>query len=151
MDGRVIYDEHHKVLICLQHQCAITTGWVERHFRAEHGDCPLTTRRQIVEDVTNLETGRPNEIIYTTDAVPPVLHLKTYTGYRCNDGDCSELTGTTGSMMQHCRVKHSWTSKKGSGWIEVPVQTFFQGKHRRYYNRLLMLTVVISKSPKGIC
>jgi hypothetical protein len=74
-------------------------SWMEYHFRVEYGDYPLTTRRQIVKNVANLETMRPNEIIYITTAVPPVLHLKIYTGYRCNDGDYSELTGTIGSMI----------------------------------------------------
>ena len=150
MDGRVIYDKNYKVLICLQHQYAIASGWLERHFREEHPDCPLPTRQKMVDEATKLETVQPNQIIYTSMPVNPVLHLKTVTGYCCNDEECREIKGTISSITVHCRSKHSWTSKKGTGWTEVPVQTFFQGNHRQYYNVVIMLTVVISKSPKGI-
>src|ERR1700726_2823393 len=109
MDGRIIYNKDYKVLICLQHQCAIPTGWLERHFREEHGDCPLNTRREIMQETAKLETVQPEHIIYTNTPVPPVLHLKSLTGYLCNIEDCGEITGTLGTIIRHCRRTHSWT------------------------------------------
>jgi hypothetical protein len=151
MDGRIIYNETYKVLICLQHQYAITKGSLERHFRDDHGDCPLVTRRQILDEAGKLETVQPDEIIYSSFPVEPIQKLKLHTAYRCSDEECGEIKGTVGSITVHCRVKHLWTTKKGTGWTEVPVQTFFHGNHKRYYHMVLTLTVVISKSPKGIC
>ena len=145
MDGRLIYNKDYKVLICLQHQCAIPTGWLERYFRAEHGDCPLITRREIVQEAAKLETVQPDQIIYTKAPVPPVLQLKSFMGYYCNDEDCGEITGTIGTITLHCRRNHSWTSMKELGWTEVPVQTLFQGNHKRYDNMVLILNVGISK------
>lgn len=146
MDGRIIYNKEYKVLICLQHQYAIPAGWLERHFREEHGDCPLTTRREIIQEAAKLVTVQPEQITYTTTPVSPVVQLKTVTGYRCIEEDCGEITGTLGTITRHCRRNHSWTSKKDLGWTEVTVQTLFQGNHKRYYYILLVLIVVIFKS-----
>jgi hypothetical protein len=150
MDGRIIYNKDYKVLICLQHQCAIPTSWLERHFRAEHGDCALITRRQIVQEAAKLETVQPDEIIYPNTPVPPVLHLKSFMGYHCNDENCGEITGTIGTITLHCRRNHLWSSKKELGWTEVPVQTLFQGMYKRYDDIVFILNVVISKSHNRI-
>ena len=151
MDGRVIYDKNHKVLICVQHQYAIPSGWLERHFREEHPDCLLSTRQQMVDEAAKLETVPPNQIIYTSIPVTPVLYLKTLTGYCCKEEQCGEIKGTISSITVHCRREHLWTTKKGEGWTEVLVQTFFQGNHRRYYKGVVILIVVISKSPNRTC
>ena len=45
MDAYVTYNAQYQVLICRQHQYAITPDWITRHFQDSHQGIPLATRQ----------------------------------------------------------------------------------------------------------
>ena len=105
MDTYLLYNRQYKVVICHQHHYAIPQRWIRRYFQRYHKETPLETCNAIETYVAELDLLPPEEIELPQDMVP-VNGLTIHNGYKCLYDHCSELVGTEGSIVQHCKVNH---------------------------------------------
>ena len=136
MNQYITYNEHYKVLICSQHEYALTPDWVLRHFQEFHKSIPFETRQLIVEHSKSLDLVSPENIATPIELVPCVDGLAIVHGFQCHYEGCSELRSTERSIKEHCRKNHEWKAKMGAMWRTQPYQTFFHGPHRKYIDTI---------------
>jgi hypothetical protein len=141
MNGYVIYNEQHKVLICKHHQCAILSEGLTRHFREDHPDLSLETRQEIFNYASNLSITKPDSLDHPNEKVMPLMGLKVIQGFCCEYEHCEVVCGTVESVKKHCKLNHAWKGQDGRKWTQVLAQTIYQGNNRRSLQSFDMLTV----------
>jgi len=127
----VAYNAEYNVLICKEHECAISAEFLYRHFRAEH-DIPLQQRQEIAEYASHYIPTKASAIVYPRTKVMPVPYLRVIDAFHCGYDQCDMIYSTVGMIKKHCRVSHGWMAKDGERWSGTRAQTFFQGKERRF-------------------
>jgi hypothetical protein len=83
MDRYIIYNAEHQVLICGEHKCGITPPCLDRHFREEHKEVTLETRKVIIANAQTLTLCDPAKVTIFTQKITPVQGLEILDGYRC--------------------------------------------------------------------
>jgi len=131
MTSYIVYNAEYNVLICKEHECAISAEFLSRHFRAEH-DISLQRRQEIAEYASHYTPTKPSAMVYPRTKVMPVPYLRIINAFHCGYDECNVIYITVGTIKKHCRVSHGWTIKDGQRWSETLAQAFFQGKDRRY-------------------
>jgi|ERR1700733_14141514 len=131
MDAYVTYNAQYQVLICRQHQYAITPDWITRHFQDSHQGIPLATRQAIVEYSQQVDLAMPENVATPVLPVESIAGLNIIHGFQCQYEECSELCGTEGSMRKHCRRTHKWVAGVGIKWTNQCMQTIFEGNRRK--------------------
>jgi len=121
----VVYNAQHKVLVCKEHQYAITD--VSRHFRGDdHSKMSTETRLKIRVATQHLKLTEPDDIVIPGSNSFPIEGLKLVEdGAKCNK--CGYITGTLDTMKYHCRQEHAWKAKDEPMWTNQAVQTFYPG------------------------
>ena len=130
MNAYVVYNSEHKVLICKEHEYALSLKSIVSHFREEH-DIPLQARQEIFQYATKAQIAEPEDLVYSNDKVGVIPYLKIIQGYRCEYESCNLILGTIHSIKKHCKLEHEWKTKDGICWVEIRAQTFYQGNSRR--------------------
>ena len=127
MEEYLFYEPVYRVIICRQHQYAISPNAVFEHFQIYYKSILLNARKMIEEEVKKLR------LVNLTDVDIPygiVKGLKVHEGVKCNYTGCTELRGTPGSMRKHCQAMHKWKLKQNEiKWIAQKIQTFFEGSN----------------------
>lgn len=59
MDAYIVYNTEYQTIICRKHKYAISPKYIERHFREEHKDISLATRKSILNEIQMLELCDP--------------------------------------------------------------------------------------------
>jgi Orsellinic acid/F9775 biosynthesis cluster protein D len=130
MSAYLFFNQEQHVLICKEHQYAITSKLLSRHFLEEH-KLDFIVRQEITKYASQFTTADASELIYSTEKVVPVPYLSICTGFQCQYNECNKILGTLQSAQKHCQLEHDWKAKDGEKWIETRAQTFFQGNNKR--------------------
>ena len=133
MSAYLFFNQEQHVLICKEHQYAVSSKWVSRHFLEEH-NLNITARQGIIQYASQFTTSEASQLIYTTGKVVPVPYLSTIVGFQCKYDMCEKVLGTLKSVQKHCQLDHDWKAKDGEKWMETRAQTFFQGHNKRCVN-----------------
>ena len=131
MSAYLFFNQEQRVFICKQHQYAVSTKWIARHFQLEH-ELEFSVRQEITKFASQFTTAEASEFIYQTEKVVPVPYLSICTGFQCQYYECNKVLGTLQSAQKHCQLEHDWKSKDGEKWVKTRAQTFFQGNNKRY-------------------
>ena len=119
----VVYNDEYKVLICKQHQYAITAKSIVAHFRDKH-DITKDARQKIIDYASQFAISEIHHLAHPTDRIAPIPHLKVIEGYICQYAECTLISGTLESVKQHCKVVHNWKIKEGTCWRKTSAQSF---------------------------
>ena len=130
MNAYIVYNSEYNVLICKQHECAISAEFLTRHFRTEH-EISLELRQEILTYASQYTPTKPTDLVYTRDRITPIPYLRIIHGFQCDYDQCDTIHGTLGTIKKHCRVNHQWQAKDGQRWFERRAQTFYQGNGHR--------------------
>ena len=131
MNTYVTYNDDHKVLICKQHQCAVSLKYLSRHLLDSH-NLSLKERQDILAYASQFIIVEPKELTYSINSVNPIPYLRIIQAYRCEYESCNVICGTLDTVKEHCKRKHIWKIKDGVRWLNISAQTFYQGNDRRY-------------------
>ena len=124
--------EEFRLLVCKACQYAVLRPQLDRHLRDHHKELPVTQRRAIVNELSQLDVLQRDEEVLDMrlpDPGGPALPcLPVHDGFRCTL--CNDYVGGSPVTIQrHCRgPRHSWRkSRKEAGypWQPVRCQTFF--------------------------
>jgi Orsellinic acid/F9775 biosynthesis cluster protein D len=137
MNTYVTYNVDYKVLICKQHQCAISFKYLSRHLLDNH-DLSLKERQNILVYASQFSIAEPKELTYSVNSIDPIPYLKIIQAHRCVYENCNVICGTLDTVKEHCKRKHGWKSKEGECWSEISAQTFYHGNDRKYFLLLLI-------------
>ena len=74
MSAYLFFNQEQHVLICKEHQYAVSSKWVARHFQREH-ELDFTVRQEIIQYASEFTTVEASELIYSTEKVVPVPYL----------------------------------------------------------------------------
>ena len=130
MSHHVVFNNEYNVLICKEHQSAIPSTYVARHFQEEH-DLNLVTRQAIQNYAFGYTFTEPMDLVYSNEKISPIPYLKIVDGFQCLYEPCTKIYGTIRAVKEHCRAGHSWKAKDGKRWMETRAQTFYQGNNQR--------------------
>jgi hypothetical protein len=133
MSAYLFFNQEHNILICKEHQYAVSSKLVSRHFLREH-ELDMNVRQEIIKYASQFTTAEVSELIYSTEKILPVPYLSICIGFQCQYDECHKVLGTLQSAQKHCQVEHDWKAKDGEKWVETRAQTFFQGNIKRYLN-----------------
>src|SRR5579862_6542973 len=140
MTGYVVYNSQYQVIICKEHQYAISTKSLISHFRDKH-DLDRATRQAINDYVSQFTITEAKNLTYSASRVNSIPYLNVIQGYQCEYNTCDIICGTLDTMKEHCKRQHLWKSQHGIRWSETRAQTFYQGNDRRYVHSCMSLTV----------
>jgi hypothetical protein len=135
MNAYLFFNQEQQVLICKEHQHAVSSKWVSRHFLQEH-ELDFTVRQEIIKYASQFTTAESSDLVYSTEKVVPVPYLSICTVFQCQYEECNKLLGTPQSVQKHCQLEHDGKAKDGEKWVETRAQTFFQGNNKRYMDLL---------------
>ena len=135
MSAYLFFNQEQHVLICKEHQYAVSSKFLSRHLLEEH-DLDISVRQDIIQYASQFTTTEASQLIYSIEKVAPVSYLSTIVGFQCQYNMCHKVLGTLQSVQKHCKHYHDWKSKDGEKWMETRAQTFFQGNNKRYLNWL---------------
>ena len=130
MSAYLFFNQEQHVLICKEHQYAISSKFLSRHYLEEH-DLDISVRQDIIQYASQFTTAEASQLIYSTEKVTPVPYLSTIVGFQCKYDMCDKVLGTLHSVQKHCKLDHDWKAKDGHKWKETRAQTFFQGNNKR--------------------
>ena len=130
MNAYIVYNSEYNVLICKEHECAISAEFLTRHFRMKH-DISLERRQEILAYASQFTPTKPTDLMYTREKIIPIPYLRIIDGYQCNYDECDMILGTLSTIKKHCRQNHEWKAKDGECWFETRTQTFYQGNNQR--------------------
>jgi len=130
MNAYLFFNQEHQVLICKEHQYAVSSKLVSRHFLREH-KLSLTVRQEIIKYTSQFTMVEVSELIYFKEKVVPVPYLSICTRFQCKYYECNKVLGTLQSTQKHCQLEHDWKAKDGEKWTKTKAQTFFQGHNKR--------------------
>jgi Orsellinic acid/F9775 biosynthesis cluster protein D len=131
MNSYVIYNTQHQVIICKEHECAVSSKSIIRHFRDEH-DITVEQRQEIFNFASTKIIVEADQLEYSIDRVLPIPYLKVVTAYQCQYEGCSLILSTVGSIKKHVKIDHAWKAKDGICWSDTQAQTFYLGNGRRF-------------------
>jgi hypothetical protein len=130
-DDDFYYEPNYKVLICKKHKRAVKG--LDTHLREAHG-LTKKERRPLVDRFATLTLAKPNDVVTPPKNGPPFKALgDPVLAYQCNS--CSQISTNRKTMRGHCNKKHQWrySEETPAHWMEVQVQSFFEGFHQRYF------------------
>ena len=130
MEPYIVYNSQYKAIICRKHGYAIPPKSIVQHFRNEHKELPIETRKQIINQVQSLEIYEPKDVVIPEERAPSIECLTVRTGYLCTFDGCNTIHGTSKSIERHVS-DHMWMNEGGHKWNEIKAQTFFLGKYKR--------------------
>lgn len=131
MSHYVFWNKDYNVLICKEHQYAISSKYLARHFLEEH-TLSRPTRQAILAHASQYVITEAVDLVYKDEAVAPIPYLKVIEGYQCLYDLCHKIHGSEKGVREHCRVNHEWKAKDGERWVRTRAQTFYQGNNQRY-------------------
>ena len=129
MEQYFIYNIQYSLLICREHGYAVSSSSLPRHLRNHHPRLELERRTEILERIQSLSLLEPGEIRIPQDTPTAINGLKVINSLQCTA--CGFIRMNVKNMSNHCYSTHGWTKELGCGWMDVKVQTFFEGPHRR--------------------
>ena len=124
-----IHNVQYSLLICWEHGYAVSPSYLPRHLRNYHPGLELERRTEILERVRSLNLLEAGEIRHPQDTLAAINGLKIINSLQCTV--CGFIRMNIKEMNHHCYSTHGWTKELGCGWMDVKVQTFFEGPHRR--------------------
>jgi hypothetical protein len=130
-DDDFYYEPNYKVLICKKHKQAVKG--LDTHLREVHR-LTKKERRLLVDRFAMLTLAKPNDVITPLKNRPLFKALRDpVLAYQCNS--CSQISTNWKTIQRHCNKKHQWCYSKETlaHWIEVQVQSFFEGFHQCYF------------------
>jgi len=130
MSGHIFFNSEYNVLICKQHQYAVSLRYLTRHFSTEH-NISLSIRQSIQAYASQFTPMDASHLTYSTEIIAPIPYLKIINAYQCQYEACGKILGTVNTIKDHCRVKHDWKIKDGNKWVATQAQTFYQGNNQR--------------------
>jgi hypothetical protein len=133
MSVYLFYNNDYNVLICKQHQCALSSKSLTRHFLEEH-EPNLSIQQSIHNYAEQYIVTKAADLTYSSETIYPIPYLSIVDGFQCQYEPCDKILSTLASMKVHCRVDHGWKAKDEERWVKTRAQTFYQGNDRRYMN-----------------
>src|SRR4051794_25852926 len=87
------YNNEYKVLICKQHEHAITAKSIVTHFREKH-DITKDAREKIIDYASQFIISEAQNLAHPTVRIQPIPYLKIIEGYRYQYSECNIICGT---------------------------------------------------------
>ena len=121
------------VLLCSEHRCCYTTRNYQEHLLRQHGvKGPLKKKIESWVKAQNI----PDQVRQPSHYRPPLPGLSILSGWKCNVGDCIELSQSEEILQRHYSAKHHLRSKPqqraGSAYSEVKIQVLF-AQSKQYF------------------
>jgi hypothetical protein len=112
LNENILYNEDHQIAICVPCEKGLPDDtW--QHFKRNHRDISLATRRIIVEQVQNLPRLPAENVQSPLEEVDAIEGIEIIPGFKCIANEtCNEVCGKLGSIQEHCRDKHGWSKKR---------------------------------------
>ena len=129
VDVYLKYDAEFQVCICVLHECAIPTSYIERHFRDHHKDLWPQLRKGVKTRISQLRLRQVQHVQQPEYDRTAVKYIKVSSGHWCLHDDCNLLTTSRSKMDDHDRKQHKGLQKK---WRDCSIQTLFSYPNIRY-------------------
>lgn len=120
------------MLICKYHGLAVVG--LNGHLKDAHNLRKKKDRQPFLDRFAGLEIAKPADVVLPPTNGPPFATLRNPArAFSCID--CGHLSTNYQAIRQHCSKDHNWyvTTADRTHWIEVMVQTFFEGSNCRYF------------------
>ena len=125
MTSPLEYQIEYRVIVCLEHQCAIQN--IDIHLRDFH-TLPKERRRELVKTYSSLELIEPKSV---RNPLPDRLPIEALglpvSAFACRHEDCDFISTSENWIRQHA-YKHGWrvSERQPVYWRGVRAQTFFR-------------------------
>lgn len=132
IDDIFYYEANYKVLICKHHGLAVVG--LNGHLKDAHNLRKKKDRQPFLDRFAEVALAKPADVALPPMNGPPFAALKKPArAFSCID--CGRLSTNRSAMRGHCNTEHNWyvTKADRTHWIEVMVQTFFEGGNLRYF------------------
>src|SRR5579859_6460515 len=73
MNPYITYNDDYQVLICHQHQYAVSLKSIEKHYRDKHDGISLNAWQEILDYSSTLSLCEPKDIVIPTEIVAPII------------------------------------------------------------------------------
>jgi len=110
MSAYLFFNQEQHVLICKEHQYAVSSKFLSRHLLEEH-DLDISVRQDIIQYMCQFTTAEASQLIYSIEKVAPVPYLSTIVGFQCQYNMCHKVLGTLQSVQKHCKHDYDWKAK----------------------------------------
>lgn len=125
------YVPAHRILICMACQYALQPLAISRHLKDYH-QIRRGTRRPFMRYVASFDLQEPENVAIPSTLEDPVPFLPVVNGFACCIPTCRYVSMSAKLMTTHGNSQHQATNQTGR-WRRVKLQTFFRGKHLRYF------------------
>jgi hypothetical protein len=152
--GPFIYLPVYHVLVCPEHEAALSYPQLSRHLREGHIALPLVERNLLLQDLQPISIRSAQEVINPASVIPPISALGSpILGFGCTFPACTFKCKHLQSIQQHARSTHQWVStrKLADGpWRKMYLQTFYKAKiQTSYFEVHSLATQLISSFPSA--
>jgi len=90
----------------------------------------MNVRHKIADYMATLDLCEPNTVIAPQKLVPQLKVIKN--GFVCNFDGCRDCATTEPSMITHYYTHQEHIPKDFKNWESTSLQTFFDGRNRKY-------------------
>lgn len=105
------------------------------HTSSKDYPIPMKIRRRIADYMATLDLCQPDEVIFPNNRVPALKIIKK--GYICRFPGCNTCGTSEPSMRTHYYSHQKHIPMKFKNWEPTALQTFFDGKHKKYIKLFL--------------
>jgi hypothetical protein len=132
MNPYVAYNTEYNILICKEHQYAVSFKTLARHFLEKHPDILLPIRQNIITYASQFLIKDASDLQQPQNCIHPISYLEIIDGFSCEYEKCGKILTSLEIVKKHCRLKHEWKAKNGECWVVTRAQTFYQGNGQRF-------------------
>lgn len=127
-----------KVVVCRPCEFCIPPKDPLRHYTQNHTtkkDHPVAmeVRRKVAAYMTTLDLLEPDKVVSPRELVPELKVIKN--GWICKFPGCGQCSTSESGMLTHYYTHRKHIPKDFKDWESTSLQTFFDGRNKKYINR----------------